>query len=87
MSDDTEYTWMIEAPGPYYLVTRVIGRQSDFAWESDPHKALRFYSLSQAEGVLYAVMRLAPDLFSFAKNLRDAKPVQHAFHQLKKLSA
>lgn len=76
---DTEFTWLVEAPGPHYLATRVVGRQSEFVWLTDANRALRFYTLEQADGVMCALKKLQPDLFAFASNLRDAKPTQHGF--------
>lgn len=76
---NTEFTWLVEAPGPHYLATRVIGKQSEFMWTADANRALRFYTLEQTESVIWALYKLQPDLFSFAKTLRDAKAVQHGF--------
>lgn len=75
MSDDTEYTWLVEAPGPYYLSVRKMAHH-EFFWSADPHRALRFYTLEQADNIMMALRHLRPDLFGFAKNLRDPKPVQ-----------
>lgn len=79
MSDDTEYTWLIEAPGPHYLSTHVLGRQSEFTWVKDANAALRFYTVQQSDGVLYALRKLQPELFAFARNLGDPRSVQHGF--------
>lgn len=77
-----QFAWFIEAPGQHYLATRVIGRQSEFHWTTDAHKALRFASEEQAAGVQYALHKLKPELFSFAAVLTDAKPVEHGFFSL-----
>lgn len=79
MNDDTEFTWLVEAPGPHYLSTRGGGSKSEFVWHKDANRALRFYTLEQADAVLCAIRKLQPDLFAFAANLHDPKPVQHGF--------
>jgi len=79
---DTEFAWLVEAPGPHYLCVKVIGRQSDFSWTPDANKALRFFDKAQADGVQYALHKLQPVLFAFAQVLTDAKSVEHGFSQL-----
>lgn len=72
------FAWLIEAPGPYYLGTRTIGI-SEFFWTPDANSAVRFMSESQADGVMMAVRQMAPQLFTFALTLRDARPVEHGW--------
>ena len=75
----TDFAWLIEAPGPYYLATRILANETEFHWTKDAGKALRFCSLQQASSVHYAVKKLVPTLFAFASVLTDAKPVEHGF--------
>lgn len=74
----TDFSWLIEAPGPHYLGTRKIGRH-EFFWTDNPSQATRFMSAPQADGVMMAVRELNPDMFAFSVNLRDAKPVEHGW--------
>lgn len=73
------FVWLIEAPGPNYLATRNIGHYPDFFWSKDPLRAVRFVSHAQADGVMEAVRRMAPELWAFAVNLGEARPVEHKF--------
>lgn len=74
----TDFFWLIEAPGPHYLGTRKVGRH-EFFWTANPSQATRFMSAAQADGVMMAVRALNPDMFAFAVNLRDARPVEHGW--------
>ena len=73
------FAWLIEAPGQNYLGTWEIGYAPRFRWTTDHGKALRFFSKEQAEGVMRAVRALDPDLWSFARNLGEARPVEHGW--------
>jgi hypothetical protein len=73
----TEFAWLIEAPGQYYLEANA----GYFGWTNDANKALRFYSSAQANKFLEAFMRVKPDLFAFAKLLSDARAVEHGWTQ------
>jgi hypothetical protein len=75
----TEFSWLIEAPGQNYLGTQEIGLQSRFYWTNDAAKALRFCSKEQADGVMMAVRKLAPDLWDFALTLGEAFPREHGY--------
>lgn len=79
MSDKTQFSWLIEAPGPNYLYVRTIGLVPDFAWTKDHNKALPFVSQEQADTTMMAIRGLAPALFGFAVTLGDAKPVEHGW--------
>ncbi len=74
----TDFSWLIEAPGPYYLGARKVGRY-EFFWTDNPSRATRFMSAEQADGVMMAVRELKPDMFAFAVNLRDARPIEHGW--------
>ena len=74
----SDFAWLIEAPGPFYLEAKKLSRYA-FRWTVDPNRALRFFSKEQADMTMMAVCELNPDLFKFADNLRDARPVQHAW--------
>jgi hypothetical protein len=71
-----DFAWLIEAPGAHYLGARELGSY-EFYWTRDHDKALRFFSSEHAEIVMMAIRELAPDLFAFARNLPDARPVAH----------
>lgn len=75
-----QFAWLIEAPGAFYLKTQVTGRQASFQWTRNAHDAIHFETKQQADGVCYAVQKLAPELFAFAAVLADAKAVEHGFH-------
>ena len=75
----TEFSWLVEAPGPRYLGTREIGHQTSFYWTADAVKAVRFFSREQADGVMMAVRELNPDLWAFARNLGEAWPREHGW--------
>jgi len=75
----TEFSWLVEAPGPRYLGTREISHQTSFYWTADAAKAVRFFSREQADGVMTAVRELNPDLFAFARNLGEAWPREHGW--------
>jgi hypothetical protein len=74
-----DFSWLIEAPGQNYLATREIGHDPRFFWTNDHAKAIRFISKEQADGVMMAVRQLAPELWAFAMNLGEARPVEHAW--------
>jgi hypothetical protein len=75
----TNFSWLIEAPGQNYLGTRDIGHYPEFYWTNNPHKATRFHSQAQADGVMMAVRQAVPDLWAFAVNLGEARPVEHGW--------
>lgn len=75
----TFFAWLIEAPGQRYLATREIGHNPHFYWTEVAGRATRFASSWQADGVMMSVRQLNPDLFAFAANLGEAKPVEHAW--------
>jgi len=75
----TNFAWLIEAPGAHYLGTREIAHFPEFYWTMDHAQATRFYSREQADGVMMAVRRLDPEMFAFAVNLGDARPVEHGW--------
>lgn len=75
---DTDFAWLIEAPGTKYLATRRLGI-NEFYWTSDHNTALRFISEQQADGVMMAVRELVPPLFEFARTLGEARPVEHGW--------
>ncbi len=72
------FAWLIEAPGQNYLSYRHLGRH-EFHWTKDHTRALRFFSLEQADNVMMAIRELAPTLFAFAITLGEAKPVEHGW--------
>lgn len=74
-----DFAWVIEAPGQHYLATRDIGHHPEFFWTKDHLRAVRFISAAQADGVMMAVRRMAPELWAFALNLGEAKPVEHGW--------
>ncbi len=76
---ETEFAWLIEAPGLRYLRTRNIGDHPEFVWTTDHSKALRLFSKDQADGVMMAVRQMVPNLFNFEHTLGNARPVQHAW--------
>lgn len=71
------FKWLIEAPGQYYLAARMLGNSHEFHWTRDHNKALWFASYNQAEPTMMAIRQLCPALFEFAKQLHDARPVEH----------
>jgi hypothetical protein len=75
----SDFAWVIEAPGQNYLATQTIGHDPRFFWTKDPAKALRFISADQAYGVMMAVRKLAHELWAFAINLGEARPVEHGW--------
>lgn len=75
----TDFAWLIEAPGQNYLGTREIAYYPEFHWTKDHNAALRFISKEQADGVMMVVRRVCPELFAFAVNLGDARPVEHGW--------
>lgn len=81
LEDDemSDFAWLIEAPGARYLGTRDIGHYPEFYWTTDAAKATRFMSSIQADGVMMAVRRLAPELWAFAANLGEARPTEHGW--------
>lgn len=74
----TDFAWLIEAPGVFYLGARTLGRH-EFYWTQDNNKALRFFNSEQADQCMMAVRELNPDLFAFARNLHDPRPVEHGW--------
>ena len=75
----SDFAWLIEAPGQHYLGTREIAHYPEFFWTTDSHRAIRFFSQEHADGVMTALRRMEPELFSFAKSLGDAKAVEHGW--------
>lgn len=78
MSDQTQFAWLIEAPGPCYLSAHPMGNDYYFRWTDDATKALRFYNEVQADLVMMAIRSLKRDLFVSAYT-REPRPVQHGF--------
>ena len=74
-----DFAWLVEAPGQNYLGVRQIAHYPEFFWTNDHTKALRFISKEQADGVMMAVRRMAPELWAFAVNLGDSWPREHAW--------
>lgn len=72
----TEYSWLIEAPGLYYLE---VTKDGYFGWTLDPHRALRLHSSAQANAFIAGMMKAKPELFVFARLLSDAKAIEHGF--------
>lgn len=79
MPSGPSFRWLIEAPGQRYLAVRRIGGSTHFHWTQDHNVALYFRDESQADGALFAIKELKPELFGFAATLGDAKPVEHAW--------
>lgn len=75
----TDFAWLIEAPGPYYLEARELGHMYDFHWTRDPNRALRFHSEKQADATMMALRTTQPALFGFAKNLTDPRAIEHGW--------
>ena len=76
----TQFTWLIEAPGPRYLAVRALpSTYYEFIWKQDASDALRFWSKDHANSTMMALRRMQPDLFAFEKNLGDAAAVEHGF--------
>ena len=75
----TDFAWLIEAPGTNYLGAREIGHLYDFYWTKDHNAALRFFNAKQADMVMMVAKRLCPELFAFAVNLGEARPVEHGW--------
>jgi len=73
----TDYFWLIEAPGQRYLSAVKIGNAYAFKWTEDYLRALRFCNSEQADLTMMALRQLDPELFGFAKTLGDAKPTEH----------
>lgn len=75
----TDFAWLIEAPGPMYMTVKEIGHVHRFEWVDDPNGAIRFFNRPHADAVMMAVRESEPELFAFARNLREARPVEHGF--------
>jgi hypothetical protein len=82
----TAYGWLIEAPGQRYLATRKVTTSHEFVWSQDYLAAIRFHSEEQADSVMMAVRQLAPDLFGFERTIGNARPVEHAWMELRSLN-
>ena len=73
----TEFSWLIESSGPFYLGARHLGVH-EFYWTKDANAAIRFRDFDAADGVMMAIRDLKRSLFDFPTPL-DARPVQHGF--------
>lgn len=72
--------WVIKAPGDFFLAIRNFGGTSSFFWKEDDRETfIRFYSEEQADQVMEAVRALNPELFQFARVLKDAQAVEYDF--------
>jgi len=93
MATETQFCWLIEAPGRRYLASRKLGHYYDFHWTESHDKALRFFSEEQADFTMMAVRQMDREydalqnygglrfgkLFSFEHSLGNAKAVEHGF--------
>lgn len=81
--DKNNFSWLIEAPGSYYLCTRQLGGMWEFYWSKSHDKAIRFYDEIQADSVMMSVRCLKKDLFAFDSLLEAAKPTTHIWIDLR----
>lgn len=89
----TDFSWLIEAPGPRYLAVQRLGKSDNFEWSNDANKALRFFSQEQADALMMALRQLDRQydsfdnngklswgkLFAFEPTLGNAQPVEHGW--------
>lgn len=72
------HAWLIEAPGHYYLAARTHSVH-EFHWTQDSLKALRFANEEQADQAMMALREIKPELFMFARNLGEPRPIEHSW--------
>lgn len=82
----TEFAWLIEAPGQNYLAVRELARRKEFHWTHDHSKAIRFRTSEQADDTMMAIRGLNEELFAFAITLGEAKPVEHGWDSIRKVT-
>lgn len=93
MPSNSDFRWLIEAPGPRYLAVQRLSGSDNFEWTTDHNRALAFRTKEQADGLM-AALRLMDraltakinhgklswgDLFAFEPKLGNAKAVEHGW--------
>jgi hypothetical protein len=78
ISGNTQFAWLIETDGPYYIYADKIGGGARFGWTQDHSKAIRFARKCDADDALDALRETLPKLFDFP-TMQGAKPVEHGW--------
>lgn len=80
----SEFSWLIEAPGPCYLATGGdrIGHMH-FRWVDDACTAIRFATQEQAENVFLTLRDMKRELFT-SPFTREPRAVEHGFIGIQK---
>jgi hypothetical protein len=84
---ETDFRWLIEAPGRKYLAIQRLSGSNNFKWTEDHNDALAFRSEEQANALMMAVRQWNEvicggpylGLFGFEVTLGNAKAVEHGF--------
>lgn len=90
---ETDFRWLIEAPGQRYLAVQRLSMSDNFIWTTDHDKALAFRSEAQADAMMMAVRQMDREidslrnhgklswgtLFAFETTLGNAKATEHGW--------
>jgi len=81
---NTDYRWLIEAPGTRYLAVQRLSSSDSFEWSTDHDKALAFRTQEQADAMMSALRQMDRigfngRLFAFEDTLGPARAVEHAW--------
>lgn len=83
---ETDFRWLIEAPGARYLAVQRLSISDNFEWTTDHSRALAFRSQEQADALMMAVRQIDRQingfdkgLFAFEVSLGNARAVEHGW--------